>query len=667
MKAHFAHTQTRTHRFNRPLAARSQLLIVLMLAVLYTAWPPGSSCSAQEAGPTPSLSDPVTNPYPLDALTPMYEQAAKYILEQTGYDKKKGHCFVFGAAQGRLAYEIARRSDLYVFATEQDQDSVHSAREALLNANMYGNRVTLHHGSLDKLRYNDYGAALVVSDTVISQGRCSGSAAEMFRMVRPHGGIALLGQPRGCPSKLERAHLEQWLTQGNLDYEISEDENGLWARIERRPLPGAGEWTKMWGDLGNTACSLDQRITGDWRVLWFGQPGPRILVERHARAMTDLYKNGKWVIPGAHRVTCVDAYNGARLWQLRLPDSSRVGINSDAGWVTLGENHVYVVAQDRCLKLDPDTGVQQDLFQCPTKDMDWGYVAVDGNLLFGSEQKKDASIIRGVGGNHWRSSHGDDRPVVTSTRLFCLNARSGQEIWSYEANSVIANPTICISHDAVFFMESQDPEALRAKDGRVPLAAFSAGKSEHIVKLSKHSGKRLWRKQYDLNVRHSLYLSCANGIILASGARTDQNYVYDLAGFKAENGALIWSKTGIDSGKANDSHGYQDKHPMIVGNSVYFKYGSFNLHTGDSLEFTFGSSNCSDFAASATHFFGRNQGCASIYSFADDGAARRLSPAIRPGCYISVIPAGGIIMLPAFSSGCTCDFPIQTTIAWQPQ
>lgn len=657
MRAHRDHARFNRQHLDQPLASPPLLLIILLGSISLGIWP----MSSLQAAPNKS------SPYRADALTSLYEKAAKHILEQTGYDKKQGYGFVFGGAQGQLAYEIARRSELYLFATESDQGKVDSAREALLSANMYGNRITVHHGSLDKLRYNDYSAALVISDTVISEGKCSGSAAEMFRMVRPDGGIALIGQPPDCPNKLQRAHLEQWLNQGNLDYEITEDDKGLWARIERGPLPGAGQWTKMWGDLGNTACSRDQRITGDWRVLWFGQPGPRILVERHARAMTDLYKNGKWIIPGAHRVTCVDAYNGARLWQLQIPDSSRVGINSDAGWVTVTDDHVYVVAQNKCLKLDPDTGKHQDTFHCPGQDMDWGYIAADGQRLFGSEQKKDASIIRGVGGNHWRTSHGDNRPVVTSRRLFCLNARSGQEIWTYEGNSAIANPTICMSHDAVFFIESRAPDAVSARDGRVPLAAFTAGESEYLVKLAGGSGERLWQKQLELDVRHSLYLSYASGMLLASGARTDQNYVYDLAAFKAENGALIWSKTRIDSGKANDSHGYQDKHPMIVGNSVYFKYGSFNLHTGDSLEFTFGSSNCSDFAASATHFFGRNEGCASIYSLAYNGVSRKLSPVIRPGCYISIIPAGGIIMLPAYSSGCTCDYPIQTSIAWQPQ
>jgi len=357
MKVNTNYFQRDAHPSHQLLVKYPPLLIILAAAILYyTAWPVNPSQAAPAGS---SATGAPANPYPQDTLTPIYKQAAKYILEQTGYDKKKGYCFVFGAAKGRLAYEIAKHSDLYLFATEQDENNIKSTRNNLLSANMYGNRIVLHHGPLDKLRYSDYAAALVVSDTILSQGKCIGSASEMFRMVRPDGGIALVGQPRGCPRKLKRAHLEQWLAAGNLKYEITEDNNGLWARIERGPLLGAGEWTKMWSDLGNTACSLEEGITDDWRVLWFGQPGPRILVERHARSMTDLYKDGKWIIPGAHRVVCVDAYNGARLWQLQIPDSSRVGINSDAGWVTITDDHVYVVAQDKCMKVNADSPVRQ--------------------------------------------------------------------------------------------------------------------------------------------------------------------------------------------------------------------------------------------------------------------------------------------------------------------
>ena len=44
-----------------------------------------------------------------------------------------------------------------------------------------------------------------------------------------------------------------------------------------------------------------------------------------------------------------------------------------------------------------------------------------------------------------------------------------------------------------------------------------------------------------------------------------------------------------------------------------------------------------------------------------------LSTAIRPGCWINIIPAGGLVLVPESSAGCTCGHPIQTTMAFLPR
>ena len=38
----------------------------------------------------------------------------------------------------------------------------------------------------------------------------------------------------------------------------------------------------------------------------------------------------------------------------------------------------------------------------------------------------------------------------------------------------------------------------------------------------------------------------------------------------------------------------------------------------------------------------------------------------RPGCWISAIPAGGLLLLPEASSGCVCAHPVQTSLALAP-
>jgi len=39
----------------------------------------------------------------------------------------------------------------------------------------------------------------------------------------------------------------------------------------------------------------------------------------------------------------------------------------------------------------------------------------------------------------------------------------------------------------------------------------------------------------------------------------------------------------------------------------------------------------------------------------------------RPGCWINTIPAGGLVLIPESSSGCTCGFALQTSLAFVPE
>jgi len=349
------------------------------------------------------------------------------------------------------------------------------------------------------------------------------------------------------------------------------------------------------------------------------------------------------IIPGDNHIICADAYNGARLWDVNISNFSRVAILRDAGCVAVDEDYVYVAVEDDCLKIDLDTGQIVDTYHPPTGNSDWGYVGIDGNLLFGSEQIVGASLItpdyynRGVYGNDF--SRGDDRPTVTSRVLFCRDRNIGSLLWTYDDSNglgsnefVIANPTICVGGDGVYFFESYDTNSVTDADGCVIPLTFCNGNNEYLVKLDKNTGELLWRQQHNLPFENIMYLSYANGI-----------------------------------------HGKQDKHPMIVGDTIYHRYGTYNLQTGAPVSFSFTlSSKCADCSASATHIFGRQgdygfRGGVGIYNLSVGGSGSPLCSAARPGCYISIIPAGGVIMMPAYSNGCTCAYTLLTSIAWIPQ
>ncbi len=45
---------------------------------------------------------------------------------------------------------------------------------------------------------------------------------------------------------------------------------------------------------------------------------------------------------------------------------------------------------------------------------------------------------------------------------------------------------------------------------------------------------------------------------------------------------------------------------------------------------------------------------------------RRRWNGIRPGCWLNIINAGGIVLAPETSAGCYCANPIQTSVAFSP-
>jgi outer membrane protein assembly factor BamB len=612
-----------------------------------------------------------------DSMTRAYEAAAAFILGRPGV-ADRGYGLVYGAGEGRLARELARRSKYKLLGAEEDGADVTRGRAALRAEGLYGTRITLHKVPLSRLPYRDYAAALVVSDSILADGACSGSAAEMFRMVRPDGGMAVIGQPAGCPRALKKSELESWLRAGNLRYRIVESrEAGLWAVIERGPLPGAGEWTHIRGDIANTACSGDRRTTDAYRILWFGEPGPRIMVDRHWKSMPPLYKKGRLLIPARERLICTDAYNGARLWDLPLDKATRTAVLRDSGWLALADDALYMAVRGDCLRVDMADG-EPGGFAKVAEGREWGYLAVDGDVVYGSEQAPQASyLVANTGGGRSgnRRARGDHQPLVVSTKLFGVDRRSGERLWEYaRENTVVANVTICVSDDAMFFFECTSPDAPKWTEGRVTPQDFTRDRSLHLVRLDKRTGNAVWRRPHRLTALHVLFLACAGDMLLASSTSYGEglNYTYHVWGFDAGRGDRVWYRTfdrDASRRKAGRdwSHGRQDKQPLIVGDRAYFTECAFDLKTGEPRAFKMAGYGCADYGASMTHVFGRIlEGHAGYWSLESGGNGVPLSSAMRTGCGMTLIPAGGIVMMPPFAAGCMCEYSIQTTAAWQP-
>ena len=148
------------------------------------------------------MQQPVNpSPFPADELTPVFAAAAEHIVRTTGITR--GYCLVLGCGTGRLAFELAKRTELQICGIEPDLQKAQAARRALDAAGLYGARVSVEHGDLTRVPFSDYFANLVVSEDALVSGQLPGQRPEAFRMLKPLGGTICIGQPAAAGGKVK--------------------------------------------------------------------------------------------------------------------------------------------------------------------------------------------------------------------------------------------------------------------------------------------------------------------------------------------------------------------------------------------------------------------------------------------------------------------------------
>jgi outer membrane protein assembly factor BamB len=338
--------------------------------------------------------------------------------------------------------------------------------------------------------------------------------------------------------------------------------------------------------------------------------------------------------------------------------------------------------------IDAASGKAVHKFAALKKNRDWGFVATRGGLLLGTDQRHPINPRRG------QYSYGHTRlydarqllstPVV-GDNFHAHDVKTRQQAWSYDENTVILHQSIAASDDTIFFAESANPEAVQQPSGTPKLSDFTA-RSAAIVALDLRTGKQRWRrplgplseKESDV-YEHVLYLSFSDGkLLMTRTGHVDGLISYRISQIDADSGKVRWMRTirSEDSVYAPLLYGknMQQNRPAIIGNRIYllahqFHYICMDFETGkvvrrDDFEGWQDSKTCAIPTASASALFFR-QNSAFMYDIASD---RRidLTRVTRPSCWMSMVPAGGLLMMPEASSGCTCGFAMQMSMALAP-
>ncbi|MEX2577469.1 MAG: PQQ-binding-like beta-propeller repeat protein [Verrucomicrobiales bacterium] len=568
------------------------------------------------------------------ALQPSAETVAlaEAILEQS--DIEAGYCADLGCGDGSLAQALAERSELHIVALDPDPATVAQARLNLAAAGLYGTRVTVLQSDLEDTRLPKFVFNLVVSSRLAGGETLSASAeAEAERLQRPYGGVTCLGPAEALEVSVRGAPAD------------------------------AGEWTHQYADSGNTGSSVDG-IKGPLEVLWYHDIDLDI-PQRHGRAPAPLFAGGRLFVMGMDELLAADAYNGRELWRFPVPGALR-DLDADhlAGTAVTGspfclaDGSLYVRQEGVAHRLDGATGEIIRTFTLPGQDGRgdpvWGFIACRDGILYGSAANADHVVVHG-----WRPA--DMSSLFSESKsLVAFDVESGDLLWRYDADESIRHNSIAIAEGRVFLIDRavaegdllSNAEARRGEEAET--FEHPPGK---LLRLNARTGEEEWSQSEEIWGTMLAY-SEPRDMLLMSYQSTRFKLPSETGGrlavFHGEEGYRLWER------EAN-----YNTRPLIRDESIVSGSGSWDLQSGEELPFDFSRSyGCGQMAASEHLLLFRS---ATLGYFDTSSEEPRIENfgGVRPGCWINALPAGGLVLLPDASAGCSCSYQNRSWIAFQ--
>ncbi len=644
------------------------------------------------AAPRQVLAAATKSPYQHDRLSEFYANTARRILDDSQI--KKGYCLILSGGAGRLAYELARRTELNIYVLEPDPQEVQQTRATLTAAGLYGGRITVQQSALGSLPYPPYLFNLIIDQGAFFGAETSTPAAEILRVLKPCGGVAYLGQPPGgeaLGTALPTSRLEQRrraFEAPNVHVSI----DGAWAKILRGRIECSADWTHNYATAANTYCSEDPLVKGPFGILWYGRPGPRSRIDRHATPPMPLVAGAIMFLTGYDRIMAYDIYNGVPYWERTIVGATRTGLPLGTSNIVADARSLFIVVADKtCLRLDAKTGKTLQTYRAPTgtdaEEAYWGWIAQHGDLLYGSRAETDR-----------RRRRADPR---LSNAVFAVDVATRQLRWVYDGKG-IDHDGIAIGDGKLFLVDRNLTAAQRSlaientfRDESVEDREAIDRRGEPIppdlrklVAIDAATGTLQWQRPIDVtditlddtavsDGRVGVACMVKDKVVVVHGTGSlGHPYQEFLRGefrrramyaHHSETGEMLWG------GRRN----YR-KRPIIVGQYVYAEPHAWHLQTGkpktvahpisgrqEPFDFFRGYIGCSHLLGSAAALFGNNNGIAHLNLDATCGYTPLGNMSLA--CGLGAVPAGGIYVAPEGRAGCTCATPIFTSIALYPR
>jgi outer membrane protein assembly factor BamB len=665
-----------------------------------------------EATPIPKV-DKALVPLPVPPAT-----AERVCTVLDRHDARNGYALCFGIRDTALLAALVAESDLHIVAVDPDAATVAKLRRQLDAAGWYGRRVSVHVGDPVSFQAPPYIAQLVVADGSLLAGPAADDQlSAMYASLRPYGGT--LWCPHRAPPAAAGKAVEQAATASHADgllrriraivargklpkAELVSQREGLFV-VRPGPLPGAAEWTHMYGNVANTVKSNDRRVRAPLGILWFGGNSNEDVLPRHGHGPPPQVIGGRLFVQGIQSVSARDVYTGRVVWKRNFKDLGTLNDYYDAtykhtpldpsynqvhipGANTRGTNYVatreglYLVVGSECLRLDNTTGQTLKTFKLPTggrrgkrngTKARWAFLGVYEDVLLGGTGFANYTRrLPGVSfkpdgkrGPAWGPDH------FGSLGLVAFERHSGAVLWRSEARYSYLNNGIVAGNGKVYCLDRL-PKSVASQLARRGAAQPA---NYRIIALDAGSGETVW--ETDRNVFGTwLGFSADHDILLHAGAaakdRSPEEVGKGLVALRGRDGKLLWKKQDATYAGPCILHG-----KTIIPNTTSYKRSVPAISLLDGSELMIEDSaiggkrpwryqrsyGCTT-AIASEYLLTYRSGAAGYYDLIAKCGTASLG-GFRSGCSSSLVAADGVLNAPEYTRTCSCGYQNQTSLA----
>ena len=559
-----------------------------------------------------------------------------------------GYAVVADGVDPVWAESIASQTTMTVVTLVNNETARQSLRKRWYQDDQYGIRLTVQPESMVPEAF----ANLVVTRKA--------DLETSTKWLSPLGKVVCIDGQSEVTDQLNDASLGKAFTWTELG-----DNSSLGVRDEP---PQLAAWGHQYGSPANTSFSGEQLggvdDTADLEVKWIGKPGADFGIDRNPRMPAPLAVGGRLFHQGMNRMIALDAFNGAVLWSLEIPDLRRVNIPRDSANWCADTSYVYAAVKDALWVIDAGSGEMKRTMTLPESfegTHEWGYVAVTEDRVVGTAVKKGSSYSTFWDKAAWYDGKDDAATAkVCGDAIVGYNKQYGNIDWQHPADAIV-NSTITIHGDRVYFVQVDDPTLKESATGKLTNAKIWSAAS--IVCLDMQTGKQLWKSKVPQQ-NHECIISFGvadeNQFVLQTSGKNQFHFV----SVDAQSGKERWRQS---ADWPEDHHGAHVQHTVLMNGKLMVQPHIIDAADGVILKSgTLGKRRgcATPVGAGNSVIYRGGTGPVTLWSLDRDTTSEFTR--LRPSCWLSTIPAQGMLFSPEGGGGCSCGGWMETSIGFAP-